>query len=89
MSTRRITTKSSRTAAWTCVSRAASSLEPDGCYRSDDHLALLLVPMILRILLHIPLMRWFFRRAFAPRGIYEYTIARTKCIDKVFVEALA
>jgi methyltransferase (TIGR00027 family) len=45
--------------------------------------------MILRILLHIPLMRWFFRRAFAPRGIYEYTIARTKCIDKVFVEALA
>jgi methyltransferase (TIGR00027 family) len=31
----------------------------------------------------------FFRRIFAPAGIYEYVIARTKYIDAVFKQALA
>ncbi|MFC1862989.1 class I SAM-dependent methyltransferase [Thermodesulfobacteriota bacterium] len=88
MSGRRIETKTSRTAEWTCVSRAASSLESNNCYRSDDHIALLLVPTVLKPLLHIPLVRRLFRQIFAPKGIYEYTIARTKYIDKVFKELL-
>jgi methyltransferase (TIGR00027 family) len=89
VSERRIESTTSRTAAWTCVSRAASSLESDTHYRSDDHTALLLVPAFLRLLLHSPLVRRFFSRTLAPKGIYEYTIARTKYIDAVFKEVLA
>lgn len=89
MSGRRIESTTSRTAAWTCVSRAASSLESDDRYRSDDHIALLLVPTFLRLLLPIPLVRRFYSQVLAPKGIYEYTIARTKYIDAVFKETLA
>jgi methyltransferase (TIGR00027 family) len=89
VSERRIETTTSRTAEWTCVSRAASSLESDSHYRSDDHIALLLVPTFLKPVLHIPLIRRFCIRVVAPKGIYEYTIARTKYIDSVFREALA
>jgi len=85
----RIETTTSRTAEWTCVSRAASSLESDNHYRSDDHIALLLVPTFLKLLLHIPLVRRFYSQVLAPKGIYEYTIARTKYIDTVFKETLA
>ncbi|MGD9001522.1 MAG: class I SAM-dependent methyltransferase, partial [Anaerolineae bacterium] len=86
---RRIDTATSRTAAWTCVSRAASSLESRDHYRSDDHIALHLVPAPLRLLLHVPLFRRFYGQVLAPKGIYEYTIARTKYIDAVFKETLA
>jgi methyltransferase (TIGR00027 family) len=89
MSERRIEITTSRTAEWTCVSRAASSLESDSHYRSEDLIALQLVPAFLRLALHIPLVRRFYSRALAPKGIYEYTIARTKYIDAVFREALA
>jgi methyltransferase (TIGR00027 family) len=89
VSEKRIETTTSRTAEWTCVSRAASSLETDSRYRSDDRIALQLVPAFLRILLHIPWIRRFCCQVIAPKGIYEYTIARTKYIDGVFKEALA
>jgi methyltransferase (TIGR00027 family) len=89
MSGRRIETATSRTAQWTCVARAASSLESDSHYRSDDDTALLLVPTFLGLLLHVPLVRRLYRQVAAPKGIYEYTIARTKYIDAVFSEALA
>lgn len=88
MPERRIEVTTSRTAAWTCVSRAASSLEGDRHYRSDDHIALMLVPWLLRFLLHIPLFRRLYKSAFTPKGIYEYTIARTKYIDAIFKEVL-
>jgi methyltransferase (TIGR00027 family) len=35
------------------------------------------------------LFRRFYRQVIAPKGIYEYTIARTKYIDAVFKETLA
>ena len=89
MSERRIETTTSRTAQWTCVSRAASSLESDSHYRSDDYIALLLVPAFLKFLLHIPLIRRFYSQVMAPKGIYEYTIARTRYIDAIFKEILA
>jgi len=85
---RRIEITTSRTAVWTCVSRAASSLELESHYRSDDYIALLLVPSLLRFLLHIPLVRRFYNSVIAPTGIYEYTIARTRYIDAVFKEVL-
>ena len=89
MAEKRIETTTSRTAQWTCVSRAASSLESDSHYRSADHIALLLVPAFLRLLLHMPLVRRFYSQVMAPKGIYEYTIARTKYMDAVFRESLA
>lgn len=88
MPERRIDITTSRTAAWTCVSRAASSLELNSHYRSDDHISLLLIPPLLRFALHIPLMRRFYNTVITPTGIYEYTIARTVYIDAVFKEIL-
>lgn len=88
MSARRIETTTSMTAKWTCISRAASSLESSGPYRSDDRTALLLVPAFLKLVLHIPLVRRLYGQFIAPKGIYEYTIARTRYIDAVFKEAL-
>jgi len=89
MSQRRIEHTTSRTAEMTCLSRAASSLECNPHYHSDDHLAVRLLPSFFRLLLHIPCLRALFMKMFAPAGIYEYVIARTKYIDAVFQQALA
>lgn len=89
MTNRRIERTTSRTAEMTCLSRAASSLERNPHYHSDDHLAVRLLPNFFRVLLHIPCLRTLFGNAFAPAGIYEYVIARTKYIDAVFQQALA
>jgi hypothetical protein len=87
--TRRIETTTSRTAEIMCMSRAASSLESHPCYKSDDHLAVLLLPTFLKLLFKIPLVRALFCKVAAPRGSYEYVIARTKYIDEVFQQVLA
>jgi len=89
MSELRIEITTSRTAEWTCVSRAASYLERDSHYESGDYVALELVPGLLKPFLYIGLVRRLFARFGAPRGIYEYVIARTKLIDAAFQEALA
>jgi methyltransferase (TIGR00027 family) len=89
MSKKRIETKTSRTAEWMCLCRAISSLEKDPCYRSDDRVALSLLPDFLRLLIHIPFVGRLLLRFFAGKGIYEYIIARTKYIDAVFKQALS
>ena len=86
---KRIERKTSRTAAMTCVCRAASSLESHGHYQCDDHVAVKILPGLLRVLIHIPLFRKCFVRRLAPAGVYEYVIARTKYMDAVFEKALA
>ena len=86
---RRIESTTSRTAEWICMSRAISSLEQNDCYKSDDHLALVLLPSSIRFLISIPAIRRFFIRKMPAKGIYEYIIARTKYIDAVFREAFA
>jgi len=62
---------------------------PGFVYRSDDHIAFLPVPTLLKVLLQIPLTRRLFLSIIAPQGRYEYTIAHTKYIDAVFKEVLA
>lgn len=89
MSAKRIETTTSRTAEWTCLSRAISSLEKDPRYKCDDDIALKLLPDHFRMLLRIPSFGRLFMRTMAARGMYEYVIARTKYIDSVFQEALA
>ncbi len=73
----------------TCLSRACSVFETNHYYKSDDYIAPLLLPRGLKPFLYISLARRLFTRVAAPRGIYEYVIARTKYIDTVFKQALA
>lgn len=86
---RRIESTTSRTAEMTCLSRACSALETNPFYKSDDHIAPLLLPTGLKPFLYISLVRRLFTKMAAPKGIYEYVIARTKYIDAVFKQALA
>ncbi len=86
---RRIESATSRTAEMTCLSRASSALEINSHYKSDDYIAPILLPGPLKPLLHLSLARRLLSRVIAPRGIYEYVIARTKYIDAVFGQALA
>ena len=86
---RRIESTTSRTAEMTCLSRACSALETNQYYKSDDHIAPLLIPRGLKPLLYISLARKFLTKVLAPKGIYEYVIARTKYIDAVFKQVLS
>jgi methyltransferase (TIGR00027 family) len=85
---KRIDSKPSKTAEFTCLARAVSSLEKRGCYRSDDHIALTLLPGLARFLVRLPPVRSLFRAA-TGKGLYPYVIARTKYIDAVFEQAVA
>jgi len=86
---KRIERTTSRTAAMTCMSRAASYLESNRNYHSDDHIAVKILPGFIRVLIHISLFRNLLVRFLAPTGVYEYVIARTKYIDAVFAKTLA
>lgn len=47
------------------------------------------MPTYFNALLHIPIARRIFFKKAVPKGIYEYIIARTKYIDRIFEQALA
>jgi methyltransferase (TIGR00027 family) len=85
---KRVETTTSRTAAMTCSSRAASFLETNPHYHSNDDIAVKILPHFLRLLFHMPFLRKYLLRLLAPMGIYEYVIARTKYIDEVYEKAL-
>lgn len=84
----RIETKTSRTAEFTCMSRAASYREKRECYKGADNIAYVLVPGFVKLLLRFPRACQLFNKYLAPKGIYEYIIARTKYIDSVFMDVL-
>lgn len=86
--TKRIESKTSRTAEMTCLSRAASFMEKEALYKSGDDIAPLLLPDPFRWLFKVGLLRKAFMALFAPKGLYEYVIARTKYIDAAFEKAL-
>jgi len=84
----RIETKSSRTADFACLLRAASYVDKRECYSGSDGIAYMLVPPHLKLIVR---SRWLFKlfsRPFFPSGMYEYVIARTRYFDTVFMEAL-
>jgi methyltransferase (TIGR00027 family) len=70
------------------MTRAVSSLEANSHYRSDDHIARLLVPGFVKLLLRIPFARTLYK-AMVPKGVYNYVVARTKYVDAAFRRALA
>ncbi len=88
MAKRRIETKASRTAAYTCFSRACATRERDSHFRGPDYLAEVILPAPARLLLNITPLRKLFMRKLFPLGIYEYVIARTKVMDDAFLSAL-
>ncbi len=63
-------------------------MESNQYFRSDDHVAPLLLPWGFKTLMRLSLPRKVFAWFVAPKGIYEYVIARTKYIDAVFKHAL-
>ena len=88
MSNRRIEKTSSKTAAYTCVSRACATYEKDPRFRGPDKLSRVLLPVPVKLMLQIAPLRMLFLRKLSPPGIYEYVLARTKIIDAIFIKAL-
>jgi methyltransferase (TIGR00027 family) len=86
--TKRIEHKTSRTAEMTCVTRAASYYEKKDCYKSDDFIAPKLVPGIVSQMIKMNIIRRIFTKKMSPKGIYEYTIVRTKYFDAIFQKAI-
>jgi len=86
--TKRIEHKTSRTAEMTCVTRAASYYEKKNCYKCDDYIAPRLVPSIASQMIKMDIIQRIFTKKMSPKGIYEYTIARTKYFDSVFHKAI-
>ena len=57
-------------------------------YKGADNISYILVPGLIRLILRFPGLCQLYNKHFAPKGIYEYVIARTKYIDSVFMDAL-
>ncbi len=83
---KRIESKSSKTAAYTCTCRASSFLETNSYFKSDDYIAVELLPRFVKYLLKLRILN--FKGKIVPKGIYPYVIARTKYIDSVFLQAI-
>jgi methyltransferase (TIGR00027 family) len=88
MAKRRIETKSSQTADYTCFSRGCATREKDPRFRGPDYLAEVLFPPMARFMLNVAPLRKFIMRRMFPPGIHEYVFTRTKVMDSAFVEAL-
>jgi methyltransferase (TIGR00027 family) len=86
---KRIEEKTSRTAEYTCSSRAASYYEKNRYYHSDDHIASQMLPWYIKPLIWNGFIRRSLLSVMAPRGAYEYVIGRTKYIDMVFNQAVS
>lgn len=84
---RRIESKMSRTAEFTCLVRGLSNLEKREHYKSDDDVSMIIMNDLIRPLLHFSFFKKIFMGKY-PAGMYEYVIARTKTIDAEFKRAL-
>jgi methyltransferase (TIGR00027 family) len=88
MSKRRIETKTSRTASYTCFARGCATRGKDPRFRGPDYMAEIMFPPLAKLSLNLlPLRKFLMRRMFPP-GIYEYVLARTKVMDSAFIDAL-
>jgi methyltransferase (TIGR00027 family) len=87
MPSHRIETRASRTADITCGCRAISFYESNPFLKSGDWVAPMLLPGAIQTLLKIPYADKLLRYMLGPKGVYEWVIARTKYIDKLFEKA--
>jgi methyltransferase (TIGR00027 family) len=89
MGTQRIEKKVSRTASYTCFSRACATKEEDQRFRGPDTMAEVFLPCFIKyVFFFIPFFRKLLMKTLFPPGIYEYTLARTKLFDEIFQQAL-
>ncbi|HVP22042.1 MAG TPA: SAM-dependent methyltransferase [Anaerolineaceae bacterium] len=88
MSERRIETRSSETASFTCFSRGCATRERDPRFRGPDDMAELLFPPMAKLMLNVAPLRKIILRQMFPPGMHEYIFARTKVMDAAFGEAL-
>ena len=81
--------KVSPTASYTCFCRACADAEKDERFRGPDYIAREFVPFLPTMLfLKCWPIRTLVMKRIAPRGIYEYVLARTKLFDEVFGGAI-
>jgi O-methyltransferase involved in polyketide biosynthesis len=84
---KRIQSKTSRTAEFTCTTRCLSYLEKRPQFHTDDSVSWAIMNGLVKPFLRIrPLARWFLDKNVP--GMYAYVIARTKYIDEAFQTAL-
>jgi methyltransferase (TIGR00027 family) len=88
MPNRRIETKASQTASYTCFARGCATREKDPRFRGPDYMAEVMFPPLAKLSLNFPPLRKFLMRQMFPPGIYEYVLARTEVMDSAFVDAL-
>jgi len=88
MSPRAVERRSSRTAAYTCVTRAALHRERNALLHCPDDISQVFLPLAARGLISILPLRHFFLNRLAPKGLPEYVLARTHIFDDAFTDAL-
>jgi methyltransferase (TIGR00027 family) len=84
---RRIESKTSRTAEFTCLIRAQSFMEQRKLFKGDDDVSLVIANSLVKLLLAVGPIRNRFLQHY-PAGMYEYVIARTRCIDAELTRAM-
>jgi hypothetical protein len=63
----RIEKKTSRTAEYTCMSRAASFMEKRECYKGSGYISYILVPGFIKLVLRFPAMCKLYSKYLAPK----------------------
>lgn len=86
--TRRVESRTSRTAEFTCMIRYQSYLEKKEQYKSEDYITTVIINSFVKFLFKTSPIGKYLLKRFYPAGMYEYVIARTKFIDGEFRNAL-
>jgi methyltransferase (TIGR00027 family) len=89
MANKTIETKVSDTASFTCLSRALSAMDDRAEYHGNDDVAIVFIPAKVKLFFISKRLRKFLLGKFTAPGMYEYVIARTRCFDDRFQQALA
>lgn len=84
---KRIESKTSNTAEFTCLARALSFTENNEFYKSNDYISVIINNTLVKYLIKIPYIKNKIKSSF-PAGMYEYVISRTKYIDRQLKTAL-
>ncbi len=86
---KRVKSKVSQTASYTCFCRACADAERDKRFKGPDSVSKVFIPFLPRMLfLKCSPLRTLVMKRIAPRGIYEYVAARTRLFDEVFGSAI-
>lgn len=85
--TKRIESKTSRTAEFTCMVRCLSYLDKRPQYKSDDYVSQIIMNSLIKFFIKFPAIKRCMIDNFVS-GMYEYVISRTKYIDETVRAAL-